>query len=169
MIEHNKSWRGLEPEMERFMVPGGRMKTRITMEVVVRFLGGYHGPFWRIDRRPQPLRGRRSVQRLRTALRRDAVARLKMEGMSFRQIGKELGISQVAAWKLWGQVLRDLIEVTHAERVGWSRLAEAQKQEVAGNPEPLLILLDEATHRFGVRAMSAMLRQRSARNVRVTA
>lgn len=157
-------WRGLQPEMERFMQPHGRKKTRITMEVVVRFRGGYRGPVWRIDRRSQPLRNRRTVERLRTLLRRDAVTRVKIGGKSFRQIGKELGISQVAAWKLWHQVLRDVIEIGCAERAGWARLAEAQRKEEAGNPEPLLLLLNEATLTFGVRAMSAMLREQPILN-----
>jgi hypothetical protein len=95
------SWIGLKLEQDRFMVAEPeRRQRRVTWKMILRLLGGYVEPHWWRDRRPQPLRSRMVVFHLRTHLRREAVARLRMEGMSFRQIGRELGISQVAAWKL---------------------------------------------------------------------
>lgn len=149
----------LMPEVEQLAISaGGGPRAPLSMAAVAAYLGGYRGPHWRIDRRSQPLRGRRSAERVRTLLRRKAVTRLRMEGLSFRGIGRELGISQVAAWKLWHQVLRDVTEVGRAERAGWERLALARQQQDAGDDLPTVLLLMEASDGLGRRAMAALLK-----------
>ena len=147
-----EAWKGLGPERERFMserLPphGGR---RVTWKMLLRFLGGYTEPRWWRDRRPQPLKSRCTVQHLRTLLRREAVTRLRMQGRSYRQIGRELGISQVAAWKLWQQTEEDVAELVSAEREGQRLLAEACRQMEQGDPEPFRELFEAVAKRFGV-------------------
>ena len=72
----------------------------MTWTILLRLLGGYTEPRWIRGRLPQPLRSRCAVRHFRIQLRLVAGARLRMKGRSFREIGRELGISQVAAWKL---------------------------------------------------------------------
>ena len=158
--------RALMPEVEKVAAcSAGRRQPALTMAAVAALLGGYRGPHWSIDRRPQPLRGRKSADRVRTLLRRRAVTRLRMEGLSFRRIGRELGISQVAAWKLWRQVMRDVIEVGQAERLGWARLHEAKLRQDAGDGLAALLLLEEAVLGFGPRAMSTLREAKGPRHL----
>jgi hypothetical protein len=151
-------WQGLEPEKARFMsdlpTPSRR---RVTWKMVMRFLGGYTEPRWRRDRLPQPLKSRCAVQHFRTHLRREAVTRLRMEGKSFRQIGRELGISQVAAWKLWQQTVEDVIEQVCAEREGQRLLVEACRQIELGEDAPFRSLQRRVVERFGLRALRCFL------------
>lgn len=116
-------WECLQPELDKI---GSKPPRRpdSDMDRIALKLGGYHGPRWLKDRRKQPLRSRRSGQRILTHLRRDAVVRLRLQELSFRQIGQELGISQVAAWKLWRQVVTDLGERAVARRIGWQILRQ---------------------------------------------
>ena len=124
MIARGSNIYALQPEIDR-LVRSGRRNDSGMLDQFAMKLGGYEGPRWRIDRRKQPLRSRRGHQRVLTHLRREAVIRLRMEGHSFRQIGRELGVSQVAAWKLWRQVVEDLGERAKAERIGWGMLQAA--------------------------------------------
>ena len=145
-------WKGLEPEKDRFMSDSPTSgRRRVTWKMLLRFLGGYTEPRWWRDRRPQPLKSRCTVQHFRTQLRREAVTRLRMEGKSFREIGRELGISQVAAWKLWQQAVEDEIEQVFAEREGQRCLVEACRKMEEGDPEPFRFLFMKASRRFGVR------------------
>lgn len=116
-------WEALKPELDKI---GSKLprQPEPDLDQLALKLGGYHGPRWLKDRRKQPLRSRRSAQRVLTHLRRDAVVRLRLQNNSFRQIGQELGISQVAAWKLWRQVVTDLGERAAAKRIGWQILRE---------------------------------------------
>ena len=98
-----------------------------------------------------------SVQHFRTMLRREAVVRLRMEGKSFRQIGRELGISQVAAWKLWHQVVEDEIEKVFTERGGRQLLQEAFAMDQAGTPVELNQLRQLVIARFGSRVAARFL------------
>jgi hypothetical protein len=151
-------WRGLDPEMERWMPPTtGRRVAAVTHRALVMALGGYQGPRWISDHRPQPLRSRSTVQHFRTLLRREAVSRLRMKGESFRAIGRELGISQVAVWKLWKQTMDDLIDQSHAERKGRRLLAEAYRRMQEGDAEHFRVLFRCAVRRFGVRAATRLL------------
>jgi DNA-binding CsgD family transcriptional regulator len=127
------------------------------MIVLVRFLGGYDHPVWWIDRRPQPLRSRRVVQRVWTILRRNIVTRLKVSGKSYRAIGRELGVSHVAAWKLWHQVVDDHCAQALAESAGWKRLRDARTCLDVGDSSEFRILWSEAARRFGVRRTTRLL------------
>jgi hypothetical protein len=152
------SWRGLAPEQERFMaVTPSRREKRVTWTMVLRLIGGYVEPRWSRDRRPQPLRSRMGVRHMRTMLRREAVARLRMEGKSFRQIGRELGVSQVAAWKLWQQLVEDEIEKVFAERHGERLLAEAWEQVESGRATELNRLRDLVSAHLGPRTAARFL------------
>ena len=91
------------------------------------------------------------VQHFRIQLRRVAVTRLRMKGKSFREIGRELGISQVAAWKLWQQTFEDVVEKACAEQEGRLLLIEACRKRDEGEPEPFRVLFKKVTGRFGVR------------------
>lgn len=122
-----KQWECLRPELEQIGSKTQR-PTDSDLDQIALKLGGYQGPRWLKDRRKQPLRSRRSAERLITFLRREAVVRLRLQNQSFRQIGKELGISQVAAWKLWQQVLTDLGERAIARRLGY-RLIQSRQLE----------------------------------------
>lgn len=145
-------WKGLEPEKDRFMSDFAPPSRRwVTWTVLLRFLGGYTEPRWARDRRPQPLRSRCVVQHFRTQLRRVAVTRLRMKGKSFREIGRELGISQVAAWKLWQQTFEDVVEQACAEEEGRLLLIEAFRKKEEGDPAPFRVLFKKLTGRFGVR------------------
>ena len=121
----------LQPEIDRLVQRGGRRIESGALNQAAMKLGGYEGPRWRIDRRKQPLRSRRGHQRVLTHLRREAVIRLRLAGHSFRQIGRELGVSQVSAWKLWRQVVEDLGERAKAERIGWGMLHAAVSAAVS--------------------------------------
>lgn len=114
-------WECLRPELDKIGCKPPRRADSDLDQIALK-LGGYQGPRWLKDRRKQPLRSRRSGQRLITHLRREAVVRLRLQDQSFRQIGRELGISQVAAWKLWRQVVTDLGERAVATRIGWQIL-----------------------------------------------
>ncbi|RYD67799.1 MAG: hypothetical protein EOP83_02015 [Verrucomicrobiaceae bacterium] len=92
-----------------------------------------------------------SIQHFRTMLRREAVVRLRMDGKSFRKIGRELGISQVAAWKLWHQVVGDEIEKVFAERGGRQLLQEAFDLDQSGTSLELSNLRQLVIARFGSR------------------
>jgi DNA-binding CsgD family transcriptional regulator len=116
-------WESLKPELDMIGSKPSR-RPESDLDQLALKLGGYHGPRWLKDRRKQPLRSRRSAQRLITHLRREAVIRLRLQNQSFRQIGRELGISQVAAWKLWRQVVTDLGERAVARRIGWQILRQ---------------------------------------------
>lgn len=110
-------WQSLKPELDKIGSKAPRLPES-DMDQITLKLGGYHGPRWLKDRRKQPLRSRRSAQRFMSHLRRESVIRLRLQNQSFRQIGRELGISQVAVWKLWRQVVTDLGERTAARRAG---------------------------------------------------
>lgn len=127
------------------------------MKIIFRVLGGYDGPRWRIDRRPQPLRSRRTSQRFRTLLRREAVIRLKLEGKSFREIGRELRVSHVAAWKLWGQIVTDIIEQVRAEHSGAVALREAHERALGGDDQALWGIHVIAAAGVGVQATRRLL------------
>lgn len=158
MTGGSDKWLALEPEFDRIMKadPGGP-GSLVTMVVLVRFLGGYDGPRWWVDRRPQPLRSRRVVQHTWTILRRNTVTRLKMSGKSYRAIGRELGVSHVAAWKLWQQMVDDLCEQAIAERVGWERLRGACALMDAGDSTEVRVMWKQAARRFGVRQTTRLL------------
>lgn len=134
-----------------------RVERRVTWKMRLRFLGGYVEPRWWRDHRPQPLRSRVVVQHFRTHLRREAVSRLRMEGGWFRAIGRELGISQVAAWKLWQQTVEDAIEQHLAEREGQRILSEAGRRMAKGDTAPFNELCSRATRQFGIRATTRLL------------
>jgi hypothetical protein len=152
------SWQGLAPEKTRFMTGSPvRAERRVTWKMLLRFLGGYTEPRWWRDHRPQPLRSRVVVQHFRTHLRREAVTRLRIEGASFRAIGRELGISQVAAWKLWQQTVEDAIEQNLAEREGQRILAEACRRLGHGEPDPFRFLFRLTAGRFGTRVATKFL------------
>jgi len=118
-----QQWESLKPELDKIGCKPPR-RPESNLDQIALKLGGYQGPRWLKDRRKQPLRSRRSAQRVLTQLRRDAVVRLRLQERSFRQIGQELGISQVAAWKLWRQVLTDVGERSAARRIGWKLILE---------------------------------------------
>ncbi len=144
------SWRGLAPEKSHFMTGSlARAERCVTWKMLLRFLGGYTEPRWWRDHRPQPLRSRVVVQHFRTHLRREAVTRLRIEGASFRAIGRELGISQVAAWKLWQQTVEDVIEQRLAEVEGQRILAEACRGRELAKPDPFRSLVRLTAGRFG--------------------
>jgi len=148
----------LMPETEQLAISaGGGSRAPLSMAALAAYIGGYRGPHWRIDRRPQPLRGRRSAERVKTLLRRRAVARLRMGGLSFRKIGRELGISQVAVWKLWKQTMDDMIAWSRAERQGRRLLAEAYGWMQQGDAEHFRALFQVAVRGFGVRAATRLL------------
>ena len=94
-------------------------------------VGGYDGPSWLRDGRPKPLRDAMGRHTYFTLLRRMAVVRLKMHGLSFRQIGVRLGFSHVAAWKLWRQVVDDLQEQDRAFWRGEGILGAEFQEELA--------------------------------------
>ncbi len=116
-------WESLKPELDKIGSKAS-MRPESDLDQLALKLGGYHGPRWLKDRRKQPLRSRRSAQRLITHLRREVVIRLRLQSQSFRHIGRELGISQVAAWRLRRQVVADLGERATASRIGWQILRE---------------------------------------------
>jgi hypothetical protein len=82
---------------------------------------------------------------------------LRVEGKSFREIGRELGISQVAAWKLWQQTMEDVIEQACAEREGLRRLAEAWQQLDVGDEAPIRRLRADAARVYGIRVTQRLL------------
>lgn len=154
-------WQGLEPEKDRFMIDSPTSgRRRVTWKMLLRFLGGYTEPRWWKDRRPQPLKSRSTVQHFRTLLRREAVTRLRMEGKSFREIGRELGISQVAAWKLWQQTVEDEIEKVGSELEGRRILADAWRRKLEGEFEPYQVLFGAVVRRYGKAAASRFLGDR---------
>jgi hypothetical protein len=58
-------WESLKPELDMIgSKPSRRPKS--DLDQLALKLGGYHGPRWLKDRRKQPLRSRRSAQRLIT-------------------------------------------------------------------------------------------------------
>lgn len=152
------SWKHLAYELElgRRQMKRPR-KRRLPMEALLGFWGGYDGPAWKIDRTPQPLKSRRVGRRFKTSLRRHAVRRLKLEGKSFREIGRMLEISHVAAWKLWNQVFDDFFAARDAEERGRKRVKEAFDLEDRGYPRAWEEMLAEAENRFGVRAVDRLL------------
>ena len=158
MIAGGISWRGLAPEQERFMaVTTGPREKRVTWTMVLRLIGGYVEPWWLRDRRPQPLRSRRSVEHFRALLRRAAVTRLRLEGRSFRQIGRELGISQVAAWKLWHQVVADTVAQAQAEHKGALEFACAVQEQEVGNGAEMELFRSRVQLRVGMRVTRRFL------------
>lgn len=100
--------------------------------------------------RPKPLRDKRTLQRYITSLRRWAVLKLWGHGMSFRQIGRRLGISRVAAWKLWWQVYNDQCEYGRAIQLGSEVLDRAQEEAEQGDGLLLLGLEIMANEHFGM-------------------
>ena len=152
MSGNRMSWKGLEPragplhdgQFSPARAAGG-------MDDGVELLGGYVDPSWCRDRRPQPLRGRMTTCHFRTLLRRAAVARLRMEGRSLRQIGRELGVSQVAAWKLWHQMVEDVIARVSAERRGEHLLRAACQREDLDNGDQLRGIREIVRLRLGSR------------------
>lgn len=129
-----QQWECLKPELDQIGCKAPRRADSDLDQIALK-LGGYQGPRWFKDRRKQPLRSRRSAQRLITHLRREAVVRLRLQNHSFRQIGQELGISQVAAWKLWRQVIDDLGERATAKRAGLRLLYAAVENSPASSSE----------------------------------
>jgi len=127
--------------------------------MMLRLIGGYSEPRWWRDRRPQPLRSRRSVEHFRTLLRRVAVTRLRLEGCSFRQIGRELDVSQVAAWKLWQQVVEDVSAQVQAEHRGVRNLEFAAQQKETGNDAEMEKLRSQVRQHFGIRVANRFLGQ----------
>lgn len=85
------------------------------------------------------------------------VHRLRMEGKSFREIGRGIGVSQVAAWKLWQQTVEDVADQVFAEQEGLRLLIEACRKRDAGDPEPLRRLFQKVSGRFGVRVAARFL------------
>lgn len=152
-------WAGLEPEVGRFMeFDAGDLGHRVApWRNMLRFIGGYECPRWTEDRRRQPLKSRKSMQHFETTLRRVAVRRLRLEGWSFRRIGRELGISQVAAWKFWKQWQEDEITRIQAELDGTEQLLVALEHLDAGDPLPLGELTERVSAQFGRRAATRML------------
>ncbi len=61
----------------------------------------------RKDQRKKPLRDRMQRNSLRARMRELQVLNLRLEGLSFRQIGQRLGVSQVAAWRRYWYVMRE--------------------------------------------------------------
>jgi hypothetical protein len=127
------------------------------MDDGVEIARGYFEPVWWRDRRPQPLRSRMTTCHFRTLLRREAVARLRMKGRSFRQIGRELGVSQVAARKLWNQIVEDVIARVSAERRGEQILGAACQQRDAVSGEQLRRIWEIVGSRFGPRVANRFL------------
>jgi hypothetical protein len=80
-----------------------------------------------------------------------------MKGKSFREIGRELGISQVAAWKLWQQITEDVIKQVYAEREGQRLLVEACRQMELGDGAPFLSIRKRAVEHFGLRLVRRFL------------
>jgi hypothetical protein len=66
--------------------------------------------------------------------------RLRMKARSFREIGRDLGISQIAAWKLWQQTFEDMVEQGDAEQEGRLLLIEAYRKWDEGDPEPFRMI-----------------------------
>ncbi len=119
---------GLGPELAAFRnAPAQSTKCPVTTGEWLARLGGYRGPPWLHDRRKRPLRVTWHIQlaKLRANLRRQAVGRLRLGGLSFRQIGAELGISHVRARVFWRQVVADAAEHGKAKARGLA-LVEAR-------------------------------------------
>jgi len=114
--------------------------------------GGYLGPSWQVDRRPKPLRDRRSVQRYITGLRRSAVLNLRIQNLSYRDIARRLGISHVAVWKLWHQAFDDFCKRSNALKRGETRLLRSMVAAENGQLDLLDELKQEAIAHFGKRA-----------------
>lgn len=112
---------GLGPELEAFhaVVIRDRRRPETTEEWLAR-LGGYVGPPWLQDGRKRPLRVKWHVQtaKIRANMRRRAVTRMRLSGLTFREIGRELGISHVRARVFWAQVCADVLEQAKAEARG---------------------------------------------------
>jgi hypothetical protein len=85
-----------------------------------------------------------------------AVTRLKVSGKSYRAIGRELGVSHVAVWKLWQQMVDDLCAQAIAETVGWQRLHDAYACLNAGDATKFRVLWSQAAHRFGKRRVTQL-------------
>ncbi len=145
-----------EAEFDPAKIEGTRNNS-VSMDVMIRFLGGSDGPRWIKNRRPQPLRSQRMVQHTRTIFRRAVVTRLKLSDKLQRGIGGELGISHVAVWKLWQQVVDDCCDQAAAERVGWQQLNFASSQLAAGNTYEIRLVWKQAACRFGVRRTTRLL------------
>lgn len=158
MTRSKNEWQGLETELALWTRPQmGRQNDSVSMDATIRFLGGYDGPRWIKDRRPQPLRSRRMVQHIRTIIRRAAVTRLKLNDTSYRTFGRELGISHVAAWKLWQQMVNNVCARALAESVRWKRLSGACALLDAGDSSEFRVMWKQAAHRFGVKRTSQLL------------
>jgi len=62
----------------------------------------------RPDGRKRPLRLKRALESCRAMVRELEIVKLRCkEGLSFREIGKRLGISHVAAWKRFHRAIKD--------------------------------------------------------------
>jgi len=73
-----------------------------------------------------------------------------MNEKPFREIGRELGISQVAAWKLWQQVMEDQVERGQAEVFGARLWQEIHQKADDGDFSALAAAFDRVARHFGI-------------------
>jgi len=76
------------------------------------------------------------------------------DGRSCREIGGELGISRVSAWKLWQPTEENVIQQACAEREGRRLFIQDCRQMELGEGSPFRLLQRRAVERFGIRTTS---------------